>query len=120
MMTHKDLNAWKDSVELSLAIYRITKKFPKDEFFSLTNQLRRAAVSVPSNISEGAARNHPKEFIRFIRYSLGSLAEIETQLIIAGRLNYLDQDKLQELTNDTVKIRSQLTGLIRHLEKKSL
>ncbi|MCX6304698.1 MAG: four helix bundle protein [Bacteroidetes bacterium] len=88
---------------------------PKEELFCLTRQLRKAAVSVPSNISEGAARNQKKEFIRFLRISSGSLSEIETQILIARRLNYIAEEKLLSTTGHINKIRAQLSGLIKYL-----
>jgi len=119
MKTHKDLNVWKNSVELVLEIYRLTRSFPREEMFGLTMQLKRAATSVPSNISEGAARNQKKEFIRFLRISSGSLAEIETQILIAWHLNYLPGSELNNLTKRINLIGSQISGLIKNLEKKS-
>ena len=80
MKTHKDLEVWKNSIDLVVLIYSLTSTFPKEELFCLSSQIRRAAVSVPSNISEGAARNQKKEFIRFLQISMGSLAEVDTQL----------------------------------------
>jgi len=77
---HKELDVWKTSVELVTEVYVATKTFPKEELYGLTNQLRRAAVSVPSNIAEGAARQTTKEFVQFLYISLGSVAEVETQL----------------------------------------
>lgn len=87
---HKDLKVWKKSVDLVDNIYRITESFPNKEIYGLTNQLRRSAVSIPSNIAEGAARGSKKEFIQFLYIALGSLAEVETQMIIASRLGYLN------------------------------
>ena len=92
MKSHRDLDAWKKSIGLVSEIYLLTKKFPPDELYGLTSQMRRAAVSVPSNIAEGAARGSSKEFSRFLSISLGSLAEMETQLLIAENLNYLPPD----------------------------
>ena len=86
--THKDLDVWKQSIQLVKQIYKMTQIFPKHEIYGLTNQIRRAAVSVPSNIAEGAGRNSDKEFIQFLHISLGSLAEVETQLIIAAEIGY--------------------------------
>ena len=86
MKTHRDLDVWKKSVSLVTSIYEITKSFPKEEIYGLTNQIRRAAVSVPSNIAEGSARQGNKEFIQFLYIALGSLTELETQLIIARNL----------------------------------
>jgi four helix bundle protein len=78
-MNHKDLDVWKKSMNLVVLIYDITSKFPSDERFGLTSQMRRAAVSIPSNIAEGAARKGDKEFIQFLMIALGSLSELETQ-----------------------------------------
>jgi four helix bundle protein len=89
MKTHKDLEVWKNSIKLVADVYDITRNFPKEELFGLTAQIRRAAVSVPSNISEGAARNQKKEFIRFLQISMGSLAEVETQINISSVLHYI-------------------------------
>ncbi|MEZ4484825.1 MAG: four helix bundle protein [Syntrophotaleaceae bacterium] len=80
---HKDLDVWRSSMALVTEIYRLTGNFSKDEIYGLTNQIRRAAVSVPSNIAEGAARHSKKEFLQFLYVSLGSLAELETQLLIS-------------------------------------
>jgi four helix bundle protein len=82
MKTHKDLEVWKKGIDLVGSVYKITKDFPKGEMYGLTSQLRRAAVSFPSNIAGGAARRSKNEFIQFLHIALGSLAEIETQLII--------------------------------------
>ena len=89
MRSHKDLDAWKKSMDLVDSIYKVSKLFPNEELYSLTNQMRRAAISVPSNIAEGAARGSKNEFIQFLYISLGSLSELETQVIIANRLGYL-------------------------------
>ena len=86
---HYSLDAWKVSRELVSAIYRLTQSFPKEEIFGLTSQMRRAAVSVPSNIAEGAARSGRKEFAQFLNVARGSLSELETQLLIAGDLGYM-------------------------------
>jgi four helix bundle protein len=74
MKTHKDLDVWKDSIELVIQIYQVTKEFPREELYGLTSQIRRAAVSVPAIISEGSARNYTKEFIRFLRIAQASLS----------------------------------------------
>ena|SRR5258706_5412195 len=89
---HYKLEAWKESIALVSVIYRVTQEFPKDEIFGLTSQLRRAAVSVPSNIAEGAARHGSKEFAQFLNMAIGSVSEIETQLLIAVDLGYLAKD----------------------------
>ena len=77
--THKDLDVWNDAMELVTNIYKLTKSFPKDELYGLTSQMRRSAVSVPSNIAEGAARKNKAEFIQFLHIALGSSSELETQ-----------------------------------------
>ena len=96
-MTHKDLEIWKLGIELVEKVYEITAEFPKEEIYGLTNQMRRAAVSIPSNISEGAARSSKKEFVQFLYVALGSLAELETQAMISEKLNYLKSPPLMEL-----------------------
>jgi four helix bundle protein len=116
MKSHKDLDVWKDSINMVLNVYQATQKFPREELFCLVQQLRRAAVSVPSNISEGAARNKKREFIRFLRISTGSLAEIETQIFISKQLSYINEIEYQALTVNFNKIRAQIAGLIRKLE----
>ncbi len=93
----KDLIVWQKSIKLVKSVYEITKSFPADERFGLISQMRRAAVSIPSNIAEGQARRSTKEFVHFISNAEGSLAELETQLLIAEELTYADSS-----TNDTV------------------
>jgi four helix bundle protein len=117
-LDHKDLDVWKAGIELSLQIYEITKDFPREEIYSLTSQLRRAAVSVPSNVAEGAARNGDKEFIQFLYISLGSLAEVETQLIIAEKLGYINQTFTIHEKISAVK--KMILGLIKYLRGKGL
>ena len=92
--THKDLDVWKKSMDLVEGVYRLTKSFPDSEKYGLTNQMRRCAVSIPSNIAEGAGRNSKKEFKQFLYISLGSISELETQLIISSKLNYLKNKTL--------------------------
>jgi len=97
-VTHyKDLIVWQKAIDLVCLIYETTKAFPKEEIYGLTNQLRRAAVSVPSNIAEGQARKSTAEFRHFLSIARGSMAELETQLIIASRLNYLNESRLKEI-----------------------
>lgn len=111
---HYQLEVWQNSIELVQAIYRLTAKFPAEERFGLTSQLRRAAVSVPSNIAEGAARGSKKEFLRFLHIARGSLSEIDTQLHIAVVLNFIHHDEKPEaLINMTF---AKLGGLIKSLQ----
>jgi four helix bundle protein len=103
-------------MELAVLVYRITSGFPKTEMFGLSSQIRRSAGSIPANISEGAARDRPREFIRFLRISFGSLSELDTHIDLAFRLNYLDEEIFQDLTVKMRKISAQISGLIRSLE----
>lgn len=89
----RELEIWKKGIELVKEIYKMTTVFPKSELYGLTSQMRRCAVSIPSNVAEGFRRRHPKEFKRFLDIALGSSAELETQLVIAKELGYLDNDK---------------------------
>ena len=98
--------------------YKITNEFPKEELYSLTNQIRRAAVSVPSNIAEGQSRWSTKEFLRFLSIAKGSLSELETQLILAQRLNYISEEKLNEILELTDEIGKMISGLRKSLIKK--
>ena len=107
---HKQLDVWNVSVEFVTDIYALSKMFPADEKFGLTNQLRRAAVSIPSNIAEGAARGGNREFIQFLYISLGSCAEVETQLLIAANLSYCD---VREALEKSDRIKRMLQGLIK-------
>ncbi len=111
MGIHKSLDIWKLSIDLVELIYRITSKFPEEEKFGLISQIRRAAVSIPSNIAEGAARQSDKENIHFMYIALGSLTELETQLIIAKRLNFpIDQ----QLFNKINHLRPKLINYIKY------
>jgi four helix bundle protein len=93
MKSHNDLRVYKESMDLVIEIYKITNSFPDSEKFGLTSQIRRAAVSIPSNIAEGAARESKKEFKRFLYISLGSASELETQIEISNRLSFIDDSK---------------------------
>jgi four helix bundle protein len=98
-------------------VYSATERFPPRERFSLTDQIRRAAVSVPSNIAEGQAHFSKREFLHFLRHSRGSLAELETQLLLARRLNYLSDEPVQKLLNQIDELGRIMSGLIRSLDK---
>ena len=118
--THKDLDIWKMSIDLVKDIYTLTESFPKDEQFGLTSQLRRAAVSVPSNIAEGSARNGNKEFIQFCYISLGSLSEVETQIIIATELNFIHNRLSSEVLEKVEIIRKKLLNFIKYLKSRDV
>lgn len=108
-----DLNAWKEAHSLVLEVYEITKEFPKEEQFGLTNQIRRAIVSVTSNIAEGFSRNSYKEKSQFYSMSLGSLTEVQNQLLIARDLKYLSKEKFSNLAEKSVTVSKLLNGLIK-------
>jgi four helix bundle protein len=116
MVTHKDLDIWKMGLDVVEKVYRITERFPKDEQFGLTSQLRRAIVSIPSNIAEGAARSSKREFLQYLYISLGSLAEAETQLIIAKRLGYPNHDEIFE---NIEHLRRKLLNFIKYIKSKA-
>lgn len=115
---HKKLEAWKQSMDLVIEVYRATQHFPGHEIYSLTNQTRRASVSIPSNIAEGAARQTKREFINFLHMAQGSLSELDTQLELARRLGYLNEEIWKNLDHRMDSVDKMITGLIRHLSKK--
>jgi four helix bundle protein len=119
MKTHKDLNVWQESIKLVTLIYEKTKPFPKDELFSLTSQIKRSAISIPSNISEGAARESNKEFLRFLYISQGSISELDTQLLISYNLNFLSQEAYHQIEEKLTEIRKMLAGLIKFRRGKT-
>jgi four helix bundle protein len=110
--SYRNLIAWRKAMDLVTDIYRVTRAFPRDELYGLTNQLRRAAVSVPSNIAEGQARFSRKEFHHFLSHSRGSLVEIETQLMIAQNLDYLSPQQARHLLDKAAELGEVLNGLI--------
>ena len=112
--SHKDLKVWQEAVNLVVVIYEISENFPSKEIYGLTSQIRRASVSVPSNIAEGAGRKGKKEFARFLYIALGSLSEVETQLEIAYRLKYLNE--AETITQRIYFIRKMLSNLIKSLD----
>ena len=113
--THKDLDIWKRGIEFIEEIYKVTANFPKEEIYGLISQIRRAGISYPSNIAEGAARYSKKEFIRFLYISLASLSEIETQLIIAEKLGYLKEGGLLK---EVEVLRRMTLNFIKYLKSK--
>lgn len=115
--THKDLKSWQRAIELVTKIYEVTQSFPDVEKYGLSNQIRRAAISIPSNIAEGAARKSEKENIQFLYIALGSVAEVETQLIISRNLDYIDEEQYQTLNISLESIRKPLIGLIKYLKQ---
>ena len=118
--SYRDLVAWQRAMDLVNAIYEITALFPKEELYGLTSQLRRAAVSVPSNIAEGQGRRGPVEFKHFLRQASGSLMELETQVMIAERLCYVTQDSAIGILGLSAEVGRLLHGLMNSLDKKTL
>ena len=116
--THRDLDVWKKSIDLVTLIYKYTADYPKDEMYGLTSQIRRCAVSIPSNIAEGSARTTRKDFSHFLAIALGSVAELETQLIISKNLNYLPETVLNELMPELISIRRMTLGLRKSINKE--
>ena len=117
MKIHKDLDIWKLGIQLVKEIYMLTERFPSSEKFGLSSQLQRCSVSIPSNIAEGAARQGKKEYIQFLYIALGSLSELETQIIIAKEIGYIDsvsyfEPKIEEL-------RRKMLGFINYLKRDS-
>ena len=115
--TYRDLRVWQNAMDLAVSIYKVTEAFPKHEQFGLTAQLRRAAVSIPSNIGEGKERHTDKEFTQFLLHARGSLLELETQLELAERLAYLPKSAFRELDVTCAQIGSSLAGLINAMRK---
>lgn len=113
--SYKDLIVWQRAMDLVEEIYRISKEFPKEEIYGLTNQMRRAAVSIPSNIAEGQARRSTAEFKRFLSISMGSLAELETQILIAQRLNYLPVESMTKIMATHQEVSKMLSALFKKL-----
>jgi four helix bundle protein len=113
--SYKDLIIWQKGIELTTEIYKVVKKFPKEETYVLSDQLRRAAISIPSNIAEGQARQHTTEFKQFLYIALGSLAELNTQLIIAKELGYISNTVLIESEIKVVELRKMISTLINRL-----
>ena len=116
-MTHKDLEVWKKAMELVTKIYHITSCFPKNEIYGLTSQIRRSAISIPSNIAEGSGRFHKNEFKQFLYIALGSLAELETQMIISGNLGFINGQDLKLVMDLIIPIRIMIVGLIKALDR---
>ncbi len=112
---YKDLLVWQKGVQLAKEIYRITQTFPHDEKFGLVSQMRRAAVSIPSNIAEGQARHTTKEFVQFVSHAEGSVAETDTQLILARELGYCPEDRDAEASALLSDLRKMLNALRRTL-----
>ncbi|HMR99540.1 MAG TPA: four helix bundle protein [Anaerolineales bacterium] len=112
---YRDLIVWQDAIKIAKTVYKLVEKFPKHENYALADQLRRAAVSVPSNIAEGQARKAPGDFRRFLHIALGSLAEVDTQLILAQEFGYLGKEDIDPMDEQIQNLRKKLYALINSL-----
>jgi four helix bundle protein len=111
MKTYREFVAWQKAMGYVTSVYKLTRLFPKEELFGLTSQLRRAVVSIPSNFAEGFGRNGNNEFLHFVRISIGSLYECQTQLEIAMNIEYLNEEQFQTIYNDSREVEALLRGL---------
>lgn len=116
MANFKELLVWQRSIDFVTDIYRSTGSFPKDEMYGLISQIRRASVSIPSNIAEGNSRRSKPDYLQFLKIARGSCAEVETQLMISKNLNYLNEENYQKLNNNIIEISKMLNGLINSLQ----
>lgn len=114
--SYKELELWQVSMALVVEVYKVTNEFPKEELYSLTSQIRRSVISIPSNIAEGSSRKGTKEFIQYLWISNGSLSDFETQIEIAFRLDYINS--IDDMIEKVKYIRKMLLGLIKSLESK--
>lgn len=112
---YRELIVWQESIQLAKVIYKLTEKFPRTEIYALSDQIRRAAVSVPSNIAEGQARKAPGDFRRFLHIALGSLAETDTQLVLAQEFGYLTAEDISAVETQIQNLRKKLYALINSL-----
>lgn len=117
--TYRNLIVWQKAIELTTQIYKITKRFPKEELYGLTSQIRRAAVAISSNIAEGQSRGHLLEYIQFLKIAYGSAAELETQIIIARNIEYISLIEYQDILNLLYEIMKMLNSLISKLKPKT-
>lgn len=116
--SYRDLIAWQKTMDFVTEIYEVSRKFPREEIFALTSQLRRAAVSIHSNIAEGQGRSSRKEFLYFLGNAKGSLSEVETQVLIARKLDYIDDEVSNSLLNLSAEVGRILNGLLISLRNK--
>jgi four helix bundle protein len=116
---YRDLLVWQKGIDLALDCYRATKLFPKSETYGLAAQIQRAAVSVPANIAEGHGREHLGDYLHHLSIANGSLMELETHIVLAGRLNYLTDTHADQLLSQAAELGRMLSGLIRRLKDRS-
>ncbi len=120
MRTREKLEVWRKSVDFVVDIYKASENFPNDEKFGLTSQIKRASVSIPANIAEGAARTSNKEFLHFLSIAQGSASEVSTEILIAFRLGFLEENKYSDLLANLDEIGRMISGLSQHLRNKGL
>lgn len=118
MRPHENLDVWKKAVDLTVRIYKVTESCPRDERFGLTSQVRRASVSIAANVAEGAGRKSSREFLNFLSMAQGSASEVETELLIACKLNYLSEEVFDDLMTRSGEVGRMITGLSNHLKSK--
>jgi four helix bundle protein len=118
LRNYKELKVWERAYQLCLKVYEVTKSFPSEEKFGLTSQMRRAALSIPSNIAEGYGRKTKPDYIRCLYIAYGSACELETQTLLAGDLNYMNEELLTGFKNDLGEVERMLKALIKSLEAK--
>ena len=115
-MHYKELEAWKESINLVTTVYQMTNNYPRTELFGIVSQIRRCVISIPSNIAEGVVKHSDKETLRFLDIAIGSLAELETQIIISKNLGYIDNSDTPE--NQISKVNALLNGLVKYYNKQ--
>jgi four helix bundle protein len=115
---HKKLDAWKESIALVMLAYELTRQFPKSELFGLISQIRRAVISIPGNVAEGAARQSRREFVQFLYIARGPLSEVDTYIEIARRLGYIEGEAMVLVEKKLMDVDKILTGLIQSLKRK--
>ncbi|MBU3923788.1 MAG: four helix bundle protein [Nanoarchaeota archaeon] len=120
MRDFRELRIWERSMELAEKIYEVTKRFPKSEIYGLTSQLRRAVVSISSNIAEGCGRRTSKDFVGFLYNAMGSVREVESQLILSGRVGYLEEDEVKNLVGDFEELIRMLARFIEFVLSESV
>lgn len=118
LKSYKELKVWQKAYELCLKLYKITSTFPKEERFGLISQIRRSAVSIPSNTAEGYGRKSTADYVRMLYIAYGSICELETQILLSGDLGFIDINKLGIAIQDIAEVERMLMGLIRSLEHK--
>ena len=116
MHNYKNLHIWKEGIQLARKIYEVTSTFPANEKFGIVSQMTRAAVSIPSNIAEGAGRGSQKDFANFLSIAIGSIFELHTQIVICEQIGYIDNEIAQELDKQTFTLQQQITALKQRLE----